>query len=111
MLKRRQAMSRQIAVIRYKVRADQVAENEAAVRRVFDQLAREQPGGLRYGTFKGEDGQSFVHFVITETEDGASPLTKLDSFKAFSSGVRARCEEMPVRLELTPVGSYRLLDV
>jgi len=103
-------MSRQIAVIRYKVRADQVAENEAAVRRVFDQLEREQPSGLRYGTFKGDDGQTFVHFVITDTEDGSSPVTKLDSFKAFSSSVRGRCEEMPVRVDLTPVGSYRLLD-
>lgn len=103
-------MPKQIAMIRYKVKPDKAEENEAAIKRVFEQLVREQPAGLRYGAFKGSDGQSFVHFVITDTADGSSPVTKLETFQAFSSGVRARCEEMPVRLELNEIGSYRLLD-
>jgi hypothetical protein len=102
-------MPKQIALIRYKVKPDRADENEALIKAVFDQRARERPAGLRYATFKGSDGQSFVHFVVTDTAD-SSALTSLETFKAFSSGVRARCEEMPVRLELSKIGSYRLLD-
>jgi len=96
-------------MVRYKVHADRAAENETAIRRVFEQLAREQPSGQRYGAFKGSDSQNFVHFVVTDRHDN-NPLNKLDAFQAFTAGVRSRCEEMPARVEMTEVGSFRLLD-
>ena len=102
-------MTRQVAMVRYKVHADRAAENETAIRRVFEQLAREQPSGLRYGAFKSSDGQTFIHFVVTEGQDN-NPLNKLDAFQAFTAGVRSRCEEMPVRVELAEVGSFHLID-
>jgi hypothetical protein len=64
------------------------------------------PGGLRYVTFKLEDGVSFAH--IAETEDGANPLPKVKAFKEFLEDIGARCDEPPVTIELEPVGSYRV---
>jgi hypothetical protein len=95
-------------IIQYRVKAGRAEENEAAVRRVFDELRREAPPGLRYATFKLEDELTFVHLVSVETADERSPLQSLESFKSFTANVRDRCDEMPINRRLFEVGSYRL---
>jgi quinol monooxygenase YgiN len=92
-------------MVRYKVKPEQVARNEELVRAVYEELHRVEPGGLRYATFKLPDGVTFVH--LADTADGEdNPLTGLAAFKAFSAGVRERCDEPPVVSELSEVGSY-----
>jgi hypothetical protein len=93
-------------MVRYKVKAGRAAENEGYIARVFEQLERERPAGLRYVTFKLEDGVSFVHLVSLETADGSDPLRELSAFKAFVAGVRDRCEEPPAAVSLEEVASY-----
>jgi predicted MFS family arabinose efflux permease len=75
-------------MVRYKIKADRVAENERYITSVFEQLKREAPLGLRYATFKLEDGVSFMHIASLETEDGSNPLAALSAFKsrAFTAG-------------------------
>jgi hypothetical protein len=92
-------------MVRYKVKTDRAAENEQLVRAVYEQLAREHPAGLRYATLKLDDGVSFVHLVSHEA-DGDNPLPELAAFKAFIAEIGDRCEEPPVRTELSEVGSY-----
>lgn len=94
-------------MVRYKVRMEKAAENEAYITKVFEQLKREQPAGLRYASFKLPDGHSFVHIASLETEDGSHPLGELAAFKAFTAHIKDRCEEPPLALELTEIGSYR----
>jgi hypothetical protein len=93
-------------MVRYKVKADRVAENEGYIRAVFEQLKREQPPGVHYASFKQEDGVSFVHVASVEAANGSNPLAELEAFKAFTAQVRDRCEEQPVTVELQEVGSY-----
>ena len=93
-------------MIRYRVKPDRAAENERLVKNVYEQLRREKPAGLRYATFKQSDGVSFVHVVIDEAADGTSTLAKVAAFKEFNASLADRCEEAPVRTELTLVGSY-----
>ena len=50
-------------MVRYKVKPDRVAENEELVRAVYDELQRTEPEGLRYATFRLEDGVNFVHLA------------------------------------------------
>jgi hypothetical protein len=64
-------------MVRYKVKADRVAENETPIRAVLEQLAHQTPVCLRYAAFKLPDGQSFVHVVSIETADGTNPLSQL----------------------------------
>ena len=92
-------------MVRYKLKADRVAENEGYVRKVFEQLAREGPSGLRYATFKLDDGVSFVH-IASHDADGANPLTELSAFKTFTANIKERCEEPPVSARLNEVASY-----
>ena len=39
-------------MVRYKVKPERVAENEALVRAVYAELARVNPDGLHYATFR-----------------------------------------------------------
>lgn len=96
-------------MVRYRIKPDRVAENEAFVRAVFAELESTSPEGLRYASFKQEDGVSFVHIVSIEAD--GNPLTELPAFKAFTADIRERCDEPPVAVELTEIGSYNLFGV
>jgi hypothetical protein len=95
-------------MVRYKVKPDRVEENERLVRAVYEELDGSDPGGLRYGTFKLDDGVSFVH--LAATEEGRNPLADVEAFQEFQRNIEERCDEPPVLTVLDQVGSYRLFD-
>jgi hypothetical protein len=97
-------------MVRYKLKPDRVAENEELVRGVYEELARTEPAGLRYATFRLDDGVSFVHLAMTDTVDGKSPLSRVKAFKAFQRDIDDRCEEAPVVTDLREIGSFRLFE-
>jgi hypothetical protein len=97
-------------MVRYTVKPELVAENAALVEAVFAQLAREQPGGLRYATFRVAGTGTFVHVASIETADGANPLLAVSAFREFTSAIRERCVEPPVTVEIEEVGAYRLFE-
>jgi hypothetical protein len=95
-------------MVSYRVKPDRVAENEELIRGVYEELRSNAPEGLRYATFKREDGVTFVH--IAEMEEGGNPLVELDAFRAFQAGIGERCEEQPVSSGLTEVGSFHFFE-
>ncbi len=97
-------------LVRYKVKADRAAENEGYIKKVFEELKQTGPDGIRYASFKQNDGLSFVHFASIETEGGDNPLTETQAFKAFVADIKDRCEEPPVAVDLNEIGSYRFFD-
>ena len=99
-----------VIMVRYKLKADRVKENEALVREVYAALAREKPEGLRYATFKLADGVSFMHVSHVDKADDKNPLLAVEAFKRFTAAIRERCEEPPVTTEMEEVGSYRMLS-
>jgi hypothetical protein len=96
-------------MVRYKIKPEWVEENEELVRAVYDELHRTEPAGLRYATFKLDDGVSFVHLAVTESENGASPLSKVKAFQEFQKDIESRTDEGPVVTELDQIGSFRLV--
>jgi hypothetical protein len=92
-------------IVRYRVKPDQVERNEELVRAVYEELHRADPSGFRYATFKLEDGVSFVH--IAESDGAETPLPKLAAFQEFTKDIAGRCDEPPLALEATEVGSFR----
>ncbi len=96
-------------LVRYKVKPDRAEENENYIRKVFEELQHMAPSGLRYASFKLDDGLSFVHIASIETDDGNNPLSQSEAFQAFQAEIRDRCEEPPVAVDLNEIGSYRLL--
>ena len=95
-------------IVRYKVKADQAEANKAFIRRVFDELDAQRPDGLRYVSFSLDDGLSFVHIAVVESDDGGNPLPGIAAFKEFIADIKERCEEPPVASSADIVGSYRL---
>ncbi len=91
-------------MVRYKVKEERLAEHEALIRAVFDELSRTAPPGIRYAALKQPDGLSFVHIAFVDAP--TNPLETIAAFKAFTSGIRDRCSEPPVTVELTPIGRY-----
>ena len=88
-------------MVRYKIKPDRVEENEQYIRAVFEELKAGTPDGVRYASFKLDDGA---------IEGDSNPLQDLSAFKAFTADIRERCDEPPVVVELSEIGSYRLLD-
>jgi hypothetical protein len=91
-------------MVRYKVKPERAGENEELVRAVYAELAQSRPPGLRYETYKLDDGVSFVHVAVTAERPG--PLPQVAAFRRFQQAIAERCAEPPVATELSPVGSY-----
>jgi hypothetical protein len=92
-------------MVRYTTKPDHADENARLIGTVFEHLRREAPPGLSYTSFRLDDGVSFVH--VASMEDGDhNPLTQLPAFKAFTAGIRERCDVQPVTTVLEEVGRY-----
>lgn len=94
-------------IVRYKVKPERAAENVALVQRVFAQLASEKPDGIRYATFKLEDGVSFIH--VATVDGDKNPLLAVTAFQQFTAAIKDRCVEPPISMQAEVVGEYRLL--
>jgi hypothetical protein len=92
-------------MIRYEVKPERAPENEQLIRAVYEELQSTAPAGLRYATFRMEDGVSFVHIASNET-DGPNPLREVAAFQRFQQDVGERCVEPPVSVELHEIGSF-----
>ncbi len=92
-------------MVRYKTDPAHADRNEALVRAVFEELEITAPTGLRYASFRLEDGVSFVHVATVESRS-ANPLVELPAFKAFQEKLKERCVEPPVVTEMSAVGAY-----
>jgi hypothetical protein len=96
-----------ITIVRYRTKPDRADENQALVEKVFGELDLDRPDGLRYVTFRLDDGVSFVHVAQVETDDGSNPLGATQAFQDFTRDIADRCEEGPTPSGASVVGSYR----
>ena len=96
-------------IVRYRPMADRADENQSLIEAVFAELKANRPDGLRYASFRLEDG-TFVH--IAEVEGDTNPLPQTAAFGAFTAEIHDRCEagEGPNAQGATLVGSYGFGD-
>lgn len=94
-----------MTVVRYRPRSDRADENQKLVEEVFAELAGTKPDGLRYMTFRLEDG-TFVH--VADVAADANPLFDSEAFARFQQGIGERCVEGegPNPQPATLVGAY-----
>ncbi len=92
-------------IVRYKTRANAAAENQRLAEQVYAELAQDDPGGLRYATFRLADGVTFVH--VATVEGDVNPLSKVSAFAEFQREIGDRVEAPPQAADATLVGSYR----
>jgi hypothetical protein len=92
-------------VVQYRTRPDAAERNQQLVERVFEELRRLSPRGLRYMVFRLEDGVGFVHMAIFDRDD--DPLSESAAFRRFQEGTAERLVGPPDIKSMTIVGSYR----
>ena len=93
-------------MVRSKVKAANVTEVEAAVKRVFAALQQEQPNGIRYASCRLSDGVTSV--ALLELDDGVdNPLPALPEFREFQENLKNWMAEPPISEQVTVIGSYR----
>lgn len=97
-------------IVQYRTTAEHADANQALVEAVFAELAATRPDGLRYATFRLDDGVTFVHVASIETADGSNPLEAVDAFRSFGREIAQRCEDGPAASGAKLVGSYRLVE-
>jgi hypothetical protein len=94
-------------VVRYRTHPQHADENERLIREVFAELDAKRPDGLRYASFRLDDGVSFVHVAVLDGDE--NPLAASAAFAAFQAGIADRCAEGPAASDATVIGSYHLL--
>jgi hypothetical protein len=99
-------MNTQNVVVRYKLKADRVQENEHFVKAVYQQLYEGQPGGIHYATYKLADGLSFVHILTYATEAARERFASLPAFRNFLAQAKDRFEDLPLVSDAEEIGSY-----
>jgi hypothetical protein len=98
-----------VLTVRAKVKEAHVAEAEAAVRRMFAAIEREQLEGIRYASIKLADGVTFL--ALLEVEEGVeNPLPGLPEAREFYERLPGWYAEPPEVGPGTLVGSYRLFS-
>jgi hypothetical protein len=91
-------------VVQYRTRPDTAEPNQQLVQRVFEELRRLRPRGLRYMVLRLEDGVGFVHVAIFDGDD--DPLAESAAFRRFQEGAAERLVGPPDIKSMTIVGSY-----
>src|SRR5262249_14604449 len=95
-------------LVRYKTKPERAQENAQLIAQVFAELKAKSLDGVRYLCLKLDDG-TFIHFAAAESTGGAHPITALEAFRAFQSGIEERCTELPQAADVTIVGNYRMV--
>ena len=95
-------------MIRYTTKPGSADENQRLVEGVLAELAEKSPEGVHYAVFRGDDGVSFVHLLVSEGDDDT--LTSLEAFATFQHAIAERWEESPTVTQMSLVGSYRVVD-
>jgi len=92
---------------RSKIKAEHVAELDAAINAVFKALDQRQPAGVRYALCRLADGVTYV--VVVSLDEGIeNPIPALAEYQKLQEGLKTWLAEQPSTDQLTVVGSYRL---
>ncbi len=75
--------------VRYQVDPSFADTNATHIRRVMEELRGSGSDGVRYQSFREDDGVTFVHFGMYRDQAAVDRFTSSESFQAFQSALRA----------------------
>ncbi len=67
----------------YKTRPEYVEKNKANIEAVMKEVRALKNPGFKYATYLHEDGLTFMHFAVADTEENSKILFDLPAFKKF----------------------------
>lgn len=89
-------------IARFKVRPSEVPAVEKAIIAFVAQVA-DEPGTLRYESFREPDGVSYVQLMIFADDEAQAKHGQTPHMKAFVADLHPRCEIEPVFTDLKKV--------
>ena len=92
-------------LIKYRVSADKVSEQEAATREFIAALKAEADRGYRYTSYRQTDGVAFVHHAWMKDDAAQARFQSWPQFKPFAEGLKGRCEGGPTATRIDVVAS------
>jgi hypothetical protein len=100
-------ISMSVMMFQAKVKAERVAELEAAARTVFSAVEQVHPEGMRYASAKLSDGVTFV--ILLGLEEGINnPLNQIPAYREFMGRLKDWLVEPASQEQLTVIGAYNL---
>ena len=90
-------------LIRYRVHPGELERHLELLHAVHAELAETNPRGMRWESFRLEDGVSFVDLV---TVDAPGRFSRLRSWSPFRATLDERCEEPPTMTDLHPIAAF-----
>ena len=86
-------------IARFRVRASETAAAEKAIIAFVSKVA-DEPGTLRYESFREADGVSYVHLMAFADEAAEQSHKQTDHVKQFVAELYPKCEVQPVFTDL-----------
>ncbi len=96
-----------VMMVTSKFKEENVADVQAALEKVFQELEQAQPAGLRYASTRLSDGVTLV--ALLELENGGdNPLRALPAYAEMLENLKQWQVGPPAVEQMTVIGSYRL---
>jgi quinol monooxygenase YgiN len=86
---RRWEVEMKAVYVRYQVDPSFADTNAANIRKVMEDLRGSGSDGVRYQSFREDDGITFVHFGMYRDESSLEEFTSRASFQAFQRALKA----------------------
>lgn len=89
-----------IVRVQYTAKQEYIEKNKENISRVMSELRKINNPGIKYSVYILEDGKTFMHFAIFDTEEDQKIHNGLESFKQFTSELKANGLETPPKSEV-----------
>jgi hypothetical protein len=96
-----------VLMVRAKIKAENVADAQAATEKVIQALEQARPAGVRYTTSLLSDGVTFVA-LLELGPDGSHPLAAFPAYTEMVESLKQWYAEPPAVERMTVIGSYQL---
>jgi hypothetical protein len=96
-----------VIMLHRKVNEENVADVQASLEKLFQEIDQAQPAGVRYASGTLTDGVTFV--ALLQVENGSdNPLLALPAYGELLKNLEQWAEGPAAMEQMTLIGSYRL---
>ena len=93
-------------IVRYELDPDRLEEHLGLIENVFAHLEATKPDGVHYGVMRSEDGTSFTHIGIYDSDEAREAASGNEAFQAFVAEIGDRCIVPPDGVPQTIIADH-----
>ena len=95
-------------IVRYELDPDRLDEHVRLIESVFAHLEATKPDGVHYGVMRSDDGTSFTHIGIYDSDEAREASSGNEAFQAFVAEIGDRCIVPPDGVPQTIIADHRI---